>query len=245
MKRGIRTLGIVAVVVGATLALAGCFPSAAPAAKPTATAVAQKWQPVSLTSVGEGSAAAAAPDGSKSIELSFACSSGFFVISLGTSSDAQRTGQCGGTRQYRLAFPKLYDGVVHVSIAPKTAVFTLRLEYSADAVRSDASVAAQCEALSAIESAVVNAKGGHDAGEVTAKEWSMALGAAASGLDAIDDSGLMGPVLTLASDALTAAVPHPASLYVDGNRYGSAMGVAGQVCDDNGTPVSISAAYGG
>lgn len=240
--------GLSALSMSAALILTGCAAEAPKASSPsTKPAVdSDEWPVVTMGGKGRLEHQVDVPAGAQSMLVTFACTSGPF--SLSTNSDMHRSGSCGGLRSLHLPLPEHAKMILTVGV-PDDTTFSLTAVFRTDAATPDTDIAAECTKLSSIYSAILNAEEGFAQGDVPTAEWTSIVDQAASDLTKLTatSSGLIGQRLPAVLAEITGpnAVPGKLLVHEPLNDSDAARDIIGQACDGNGTPLALSANYGG
>ncbi|PWC08464.1 hypothetical protein [Mycetocola zhujimingii] len=250
MQRSKAVSGLLAAVCIASLAsVVGCStaePQGGPA-EPSGTAStdAENWPRVEAAGTGPWSEMIPVPNGANSIEIDFVCTGGIFSLAMGGQMQEDRSGSCGGTRSYHLPLLDSRKRLVSVFVADDAA-FALTGSFSASVVEPDPAITSDCDDLSSIESSLFNARSGLDAGDVSLDEWTASVEQAHTDLAALSQtaSGLLAMPVAQLSTATDGRYTTREALDASSEfRIGSTL--ASQICEDNGTPLTILDEYGG
>jgi hypothetical protein len=242
---------IAALSLSTTVLLLGCTAqqpprSTEPAATATPAAAAeQSWPVVEFGGQGRLSEGVAVPRGAKSLNLHFACTGGIFIISTGSDMAADRTGTCGGPRSYTL--PVTYSANLIVSVTVQDdATFAVSGSFTPEETVPDAAIASDCEDLSAISTALANAREGISRGDIGEDDWLAVLGQVRADLTVLEKTagGLIGQQVPALVAAVNEDHGRPDSLF-ESTPFNSSSNIISQVCGENGTPITILAKYGG
>jgi len=240
--------GLAAFSIATALVLTGCATEAPKASSPsTKTAVdSTAWPVVALGGQGQLERSVEVPAGVQSMLVTFACTGGSF--SLSTNSDMHRAGSCGGLRSFHLPLPDYAKMNLTVGV-PEDSTFALTAVFRTDAATPDAEIMAECHTLSTIESAIRNAEEGFIRGHVAEAEWTSVIDQVASDLTklAATSSGLIEQQVPAVLAELSGpnAVPGKLLVHEPLNESDAARNIIGQACEGNGTPLTLSATYGG
>ena len=239
---------LVALSMSAGLILTGCAASEPKASSPSAETVVDSdaWPVVTLSGKGSLEHQVDVPAGAYSMLVTFACTSGIF--SLSTNSDMNRSGSCGGLRSFHLPLPEYAKMNLTVGVPDDTA-FSLTAVFRTDAFTPDSGIASDCTHLSSNYSAILNAEEGFAHDDVSTAEWTSIVDQAASDLTNLTatSSGLIGQQLpaVLTEIAGPNAVPGKLLAHEPLNDSDAARDIIGQACAGNGTPLAVTADYGG
>ncbi|MET0713561.1 MAG: hypothetical protein ABWY57_01495 [Mycetocola sp.] len=126
------------------------------------------------------------------------------------------------------------------------ATFALTGSFVRTKTVPDAVKAADCEVLSTIQTSLFNASEGLKVGDIDADDWLAILEQTRTDLTELSDnpSGLIGQQVPALTQALAGDYATPDTLLAN-KPFMAASDITTQVCDDNGTPVTIMAEYGG
>lgn len=226
------------VVVVLAVLLAGCTATAAP--EPS---VPPMPDPVTITGIGSSTTPLEIPEGAQSLRVDLACSDGLFVVSSGDELGTDRAGQCGGVSHFVLTLPDRPTAHVEITLHGTghgdggEEAFAATVAFSADPKTVDAAVAADCDDIGGVYSAITNAENFAELGD--AQSWRELVATAVSDLDAMTPSPLLAPQVVVMHDWLAAA-SEPGSLYVDQpHAVRAAQSIVGQICNDNGSIISV------
>ncbi len=186
------------------------------------------------------------PKGAHSLIITFVCTDGVFLISTGGDMSRDRRGGCGGAQTYAIPVTHTANLIVSATMFNEDATFALTGEFSRAKTEPDASTASDCEAFSAIQSAVFNAKEGFTVGDVDGEDWVTVLAETRSDLEKLskNPSGLIGQQVPALTEAMAGDHAIPDSL-AESKPFVTATDLIGQACDANGTPLIVIAQYGG
>ena len=234
-----RRFGIL--VAGALLCLAGC--TASPSTPdPTAPTLPD---PVTLSGSGPQSTTLTVPEGAESLHVRLACTSGgFYISSVNTDLVDARAGYCGGMTT--VIVPIATGPTMEVTVTVDEVEYLVaELQFSSRPVHVDAAVAEDCEALGVFSSLYQDAEVGFDEGLIDRAAWRSAIDDAAAALEGMTPTPMIEPQ----SDALLewiSAVEEPGFWLTDPSWAARAADIlAGQVCTDNGTTITVLRQYGG
>lgn len=250
MQRSKAVTGLLAALAITALAsVVGCSASEPPggiaATSEGAIAVEKSWPGVEFGGTGPSSESITVPKGAKSIVIDFVCTGGIFTLGMGGQMEEDRSGACGGTRSYHLPLTGSRTLVVSVFLADDVS-FGLTSVFSASMAEPDPAIAADCEQLSSITSSLHNARQGVALGDVTLDEWTASVEQADADLVALAETavGIIGQQASALSAVIAEGHAHPDAFFAR-PQYLAASTLASQVCEDNGTPLTILDEYGG
>ncbi|MCP2030331.1 hypothetical protein L1277_000395 [Okibacterium sp. HSC-33S16] len=244
----VLSTGVLLAVVGCTAqkGSSNAEPLAPAAAAAVDSATDPAWPVIGFGGSGVLSESTAVPKGANSLIITVVCTDGGFLISTGGDMSKDRRGGCGGAQTYTFSVTNSADLVVTTTMFKEDATFALTGEFSRDKTEPDVDTASDCEVISAIHSAVYNAKEGFKIGDIDGGDWLTVLAETRADLEKLgtNPSGLIGQQVMVLTEALAADHATPDSL-AESKQFVTTSDLIGQACDANGTPLIIMAEYGG
>jgi hypothetical protein len=239
-----------ACLLGVGLALTACTASP-PNAGSTQSAESVNtadWPAVELKGVGPVEKMIDVPAGAASFRVSFVCVGGNFGLSFNGAKQSDRRGGCQGTRTYLFPASESTKMQLYISV-PLDSHFALTGEFTTDVFNPDSLITDACTQLSEYMSVYLNADKGYLQGDVSAEDWRVQMDKAAGILTELQDTatGLIALQLPALVEGISSPVVVPG--YFNEQRSPTEMDAAGtivgDVCSDNGSGLTIMAAYGG
>jgi hypothetical protein len=248
---------------GAALAVAltGCaYDNVGAAPEPTVSAPSPSQSPVTWTAEpisGRGSSqgllpddALSVPDWARSVVMEFTCAGGAgYVAEIGNSMEqghGPQMGTCDGTHELSWSVDESTGATLRMSLPPEVEWSALP-RFSSEELVFDKAITAECERISAIYSALMNADDGllHHRAFGTA-EWGARVTQAAADLDALassSETSLAEPFRQLHETVIAPEV-------VPGMLRGipasdPSFAAIGEACNANHSPITMSAEFGG
>ena len=248
----IAHLAVVALMAAGLVGCTTVSGSTSPTASATVSTV--KWPSAELYSTGRDASELTVPRGAGTLHVDFSCTYGLYAVSPAIGMDT-RSGMCGGSQSFDFDVTKAAPGTrLRVDITvPADSRFVADLRFSPHPFSPEPTTRRQCAALSSITEAYSNADQAVDHGDATALQWADKTATAkhdlaklAAAAKANPSAGLLGPVVQELNAWLAGAGDHPGGfVHAPLGDFTAADSLAGQICEGNGTPITVNSSYGG
>jgi hypothetical protein len=243
---------LLALVAAAAALLVGCSdqtPEPATTSRATSELTLSTSDQIALTGTGKGAQKVAVPDGARSIDVDIVCAApARYTVSTGSAFEFSLRGECEKDSSIVLPIPEYGTIVVDVEI-DDGSIFSLTGMFEEDDLAPDPSIAAQCAELSKSSTFIHNAEDGFRRGEIDGAEWTALVAQASAAMESVPTKG--SRAITEQLPALSAAYAHadlaPGAFWspTPAEGYWPAADVVAVACDQNDSPITVQAAYGG
>jgi hypothetical protein len=247
--RAIASIGLGAALVA--VALSGCTSDQAGSAlssRKTAKTPTH-WPALTFTGTGQTSEKIDIPQGAQSMRVAFACTdvhmAAVYNLLLNPALGGDRSGGCGHLATYTVDVATTFPQV-NVTVDDTTS-FAMTVTFLPTRAAHNQGLAANCDALSKVGTAIQSADQGYAHHDVTAVVWAARMKKAASDLRVLEPTtGMLHGQLAVLTRAVTAPDAKPGDFAESGpSSFNTARHIIEQLCEANGSPVQILEPYGG